>query len=164
MRDNSFAFLRGTCHLFYDDEAGLAPLNPAPLAWSCGDLHPDNFGSYKGDNRLAYFDINDFDEAVLAPCTWDTARFLTAVLVGAPLIKANPTLATALVDLFVTTYASRLADGSIRTVERDTSTGLVKALLESLNLRKRREFLDAHTRRKGIKRRLVIDDKHYLPV
>ena len=164
MRANAFAFLRGTCHLFYEDWPTHSALNEAPLAWICGDLHPDNFGSYKGDNRLAYFDINDFDEAALAPCTWDAVRFATSVLVGAPLINASPTQATALIELFVTTYASRLADGSSRTVERATSTGLVKDLLESLKLRKRREFLDAHTRRKGGKRRLVIDEKHYLPI
>jgi len=31
-------------------------------------------GTYKGDNRLVYFDINDFDEAVLAACTFDVTR------------------------------------------------------------------------------------------
>src|SRR5215468_10545958 len=109
MRANSFAFLRGTCHLFYDDESGIASLDAAPLAWICGDLHPDNFGSYKAENRLAYFDVNDFDEAVLAPCLWDPARFATAILVGAPLVKINETQAAALAELFIGTYAERLA-------------------------------------------------------
>jgi uncharacterized protein (DUF2252 family) len=62
MRANAFAFLRGTCHLFYQDWAeanpGLtSPLNQAPSVWLCGDLHLENFGSYKGNNRLVYFDI-----------------------------------------------------------------------------------------------------------
>jgi len=30
-------------------------------------ISPRKFCSYKGDNRLVYFDINDFDEAALAP-------------------------------------------------------------------------------------------------
>ena len=79
MLASSFAFFRGTCHLFYEDWPAGSPLNSAPPAWICGDLHLENFGTYKGDNRLAYFDINDFDEATLAPCTWDLARFLKAV-------------------------------------------------------------------------------------
>src|SRR5258707_272149 len=164
MRVNSFAFLRGTCHLFYDDESGITSLNAAPLAWICGDLHPNNFGSYKAENRLAYFDVNDFDEAVLAPCTWDPARFLTAILVGAPLVQANQTQADALAELFLRTYAERLTQGYIRAIERETATGLVKDLLQSVSGRRRPEFLDAHAPWKGKRRRLKVDGTHYLPV
>ncbi|EGW22269.1 Protein of unknown function DUF2252 [Methylobacter tundripaludum SV96] len=71
MRTDAFAFLRGTCHLFYQDWPANSPLNDAPSAWICGDLHLENFGSFKGENRLTYFDINDFDEAALAPATWE---------------------------------------------------------------------------------------------
>ena len=63
MCEDAFAFLRSTCHLFYEDWPADTPLNEAPLAWICGHLHLENFGTFKGDNRLAYFDINDFDEA-----------------------------------------------------------------------------------------------------
>src|SRR5712692_1326653 len=66
MQHDVFAFYRGTCHLFYQDWPADSPLNAAPSAWLCGDLHLQNFGSYKGDNRLVYIDINDFDESVLA--------------------------------------------------------------------------------------------------
>jgi len=83
MHANAFAFLRGSAHLFYEDWPVGSPLDDAPLVWLCGDLHLENFGTYKGDNRLPYFDINDFDAGALAPCTWDITRFLTSVLVGA---------------------------------------------------------------------------------
>src|SRR5512139_648781 len=83
MAASCFAFFRGTCHLFYEDWPAGTPLNSSPPVWICGDLHLENFGSYKGDDRLAYFDINDFDEGVLAPCTWDLARFLTSIFVAA---------------------------------------------------------------------------------
>jgi uncharacterized protein (DUF2252 family) len=69
MRTDSFIFLRGTCHLFYDRLPKTGICNSAPLTWCCGDLHIENFGSYKGDNRLVYFDLNDFDEAALAPAS-----------------------------------------------------------------------------------------------
>ncbi|HAN57343.1 MAG TPA: DUF2252 domain-containing protein, partial [Betaproteobacteria bacterium] len=59
LRSNPFVFLRGTCHLFYDRLPRDRVLDRAPLTWICGDLHIENFGSYKGDNRLVYFDMND---------------------------------------------------------------------------------------------------------
>jgi len=68
MAKSAFAFFRGTCHLFWEDWAGGGILDRAPVAWACGDLHFENFGAFKGDNRLDYFDLNDFDESALAPC------------------------------------------------------------------------------------------------
>ena len=62
MKENAFSFLRGSCHLFYEDWPTNSLLNQAPLSWICGDLHLENFGSYQGDNRLTYFDINDFED------------------------------------------------------------------------------------------------------
>src|SRR4051812_17715226 len=70
LAENIFRFYRGTCHLFYEDLKGV-DLPPSPLSWICGDLHLENFGSYKGDNGLVYFDLNDFDEGVLAPASWE---------------------------------------------------------------------------------------------
>ena len=93
MRQDAFVFLRGACHLFYErlpEVSGAGVLRRAPLTWVCGDLHLQNFGSYKGDNRLVYFDINDFDEGALAPCTWDLVRFLTSVLVGGKTLGVKP--------------------------------------------------------------------------
>src|SRR5579863_614553 len=87
MRTNVFAFYRGTCHLFYQDWPTDTPLNHAPATWICGDLHLENFGSYKGDNRLVYFDMNDFDEAVLASANWEISRMLTSIFVGFDSLK-----------------------------------------------------------------------------
>ena len=65
MAENAFRFYRGTCHLFYEDLVVADPLPFSPQVWICGDLHLENFGSYKGDNKLLYFDLNDFDEGLL---------------------------------------------------------------------------------------------------
>ena len=67
MRSSPFGFLRASCHLFYARLPKTELFKAAPLTWICGDLHLENFGSYKGNNRLSYFDLNDFDEAALAP-------------------------------------------------------------------------------------------------
>src|ERR1035437_2676496 len=106
MRSSTFAFLRGTCHLFYDRLPQSAVVRNAPLVWVCGDLHLENFGSYKGDNRLVYFDINDFDEAALAPASWDLVRMLTSLWVGADSAGVNPAQARTLCTTFLDTYAS----------------------------------------------------------
>lgn len=164
MRTNSFAFFRGTCHLFYEDWPVESVLNTAPSVWVCGDLHLENFGSYKGDNRLVYFDINDFDEAVLAPCTWDLARLMTSILVGADSWGVNELDALGLCDCFLETYINTLRQGEIRTIERETAIGMVKDLLSSLKQRDRKKFLDARTEETSGKRKLLIDKKHTLGV
>jgi uncharacterized protein (DUF2252 family) len=165
MRKSRSAFLRGTCHLFYEDWPRTSPLNDAPLAWLCGDLHFENFGAYKGDNRAVYFDITDFDEAVLAPCTWDVARFLTSVLVTARDNELAAKETNDLCEVFLTSYVACLREGKARWIERETATrGIVGDLLRTLRGRTRAKFLKKRVRGKGRHRRLVIDSKHTLPI
>ena len=45
MAQSPFIFLRGACHLFYEALPDSALFRDAPLAWCCGDLHFENFGS-----------------------------------------------------------------------------------------------------------------------
>jgi uncharacterized protein (DUF2252 family) len=163
MRADAFAFLRGTCHLFYQDWPANSSLNEAPSAWICGDLHLENFGSFKGDNRLTYFDINDFDEAALAPATWELARFLTSVLVGTKTLEVNHSEAVALCHCFLDSYTAALQDGKARWLERDTAKGMVKNLLSGLKKRSRAEFIDSRTEYQHGKRRLRLEDKLALP-
>jgi uncharacterized protein (DUF2252 family) len=161
MKKSSFAFLRGSCHLFYEDWPASSALNQAPLSWICGDLHLENFGSHKGDNRLTYFDINDFDESVLAPCTMDITRLIislfltTAEIVPAP----NPLV---LAKLFLDTYTTALRDGKARWIERDTAEGLIETLLDKAQLNNQSKFLDdkAPKDQNGI-RKIKIDDKTF---
>lgn len=154
-----FSFFRGTCHLFYEDFPQNSLMNLAPLTWICGDLHLENFGSYKSDNRLVYFDINDFDESVLAPCTWDLVRFVTSIIVGSHSLGVDEKESLHLSNIYVKTYSQTLAKGKARTVEKETAKGLVKDLLESLKKRNRADFLDQRTEKKKGKRRLIIDNK-----
>jgi uncharacterized protein (DUF2252 family) len=160
MGTNVFSFFRGTCHLFYQDFPKDSPLNTTPQTWICGDMHLENFGTYKGDNRLVYFDINDFDEACLAPCTWDLVRCVTSILVGSTVLKVDESAAQQLGKHFLNTYANALGKGQARTVERETARGLVKDLLVSLRERDRQDLLDEYTKRNHGERYLVVDHKH----
>ena len=82
MAENIYRFYRGTCHLFYEDLSKVNNFPASPVSWTCGDLHLENFGSYKGDNRLVYFDLNDFDEAILMPCLWEILRMVTSIFLA----------------------------------------------------------------------------------
>ena len=163
MRQSPFAFFRGTCHLFWEDWPRDSPLNSAPVTWVCGDLHFENFGSYKGDNRLVYFDINDFDEAVLAACSFDVTRYLTSLLVGARMLRLDRPEARRLGKAFLDAYVAALVVGKARWVERATATGMVGDLLRALKARKRRWLLERRTIVEDGRRRLRLDGKRALP-
>lgn len=164
MRTDPFVFLRGTCHLFYDRLPKNGISKSVPLTWCCGDLHLENFGSYKGDNRLVYFDINDFDESALAPASWDLSRVMTSILVGSQTYGISKENASLLCTQFLDTYATCLASGKARWIERETAQGLVETLLNQLQQRKRVDFLNARTIRKGKVRQFKLDNKKALPV
>jgi len=163
MRHDAFAFLRGTCHLFYED-LNASALPRAPLVWCCGDLHPQNFGTYKGDNRLAYFDLNDFDEACLAPATWDLVRFVASLMVASKSLGMDPKTVQTLVRAFLDGYTIALGSGKARWLERATSQGEIRSLLISLKRRNRKKFLDTRTQLVDGRRRLVVDGKRALPL
>ncbi|AVQ84168.1 MULTISPECIES: DUF2252 domain-containing protein [unclassified Variovorax] len=163
LRTNPFVFLRGTCHLFYErlpQDALFA--GKAPAGWVCGDAHLENFGSYKGDNRLVYFDLNDFDEAALAPVTWDLVRFLSSILVAGDGLCATTDDADALCNTALDAYVGALQSGKARWVDRDNAGGLIGQLLDTLKARTRPAFLDKRTDRKGHGRVIRIDGKRAL--
>ena len=164
MRASPFAFFRGSCHLFYARLPRDGVFKSAPLAWSCGDLHLENFGSYKGDNRLVYFDINDFDEAALAPASWDPVRLLASLRIAADGRAIARSDADQLCAVFVDTYALALASAKSYWIERETSKGLVRTLLEDLRERQRPSFLDSRCVWKGKRRLLRVDGSKALPV
>jgi uncharacterized protein (DUF2252 family) len=165
MRQDPFAFLRGSNVLFQDDwgrRAGL--LRKGPLAWQCGDLHAENVGSFRGGNRLTYFDLNDFDDAVLAPLLLDITRLTTSVLVAADLYgehAAGHFDGEAMAVHLVRTYRDALVDGKAWWIERATATGVVRDLLRGLRSRKRREFLTSRVHLR--QRRIRTDGEHALP-
>ena len=164
MQDNALAFFRGTCHLFAEDWPQEDTLNDAPAVWACGDLHIENFGTYKGDNRLVYFDIADVDEALLAPCTWDLARLLASAMIAAKMHRLKRKHAVAHCNTFLDAYTVALRDGKARWIERGTAQGLIAAVLSGLEKRTQRSFITKRTVAKAGKTRLRVDGKHTLAV
>ena len=163
MRSSPFGFLRATCHLFYDSLPASGLIKSAPLTWICGDLHLENFGSYKGNNRLTYFDLNDFDESALAPASWELIRMLTSLWVGADSLSIDQSEARMLCSVFLDSYASSLAAGKAYWIEGETAQGLIRKLLDGLRDRQRAQFLKTRTSLMGKKRVLKVDGKKALP-
>lgn len=163
MRQDAFAFMRGTCHLYYQDwPAADKQLNDAPLAWISGDLHLENFGCYKGDNRLVYFDLNDFDEAALAPSSWELGRWLTSIMVAAKSLQIAKGDAVRLCQIGLDSYSAALMTGKARWLERETAKGMIRDLLNPLTLRNRKTFLDSRTKLRNGKRIIKLDGKRAL--
>lgn len=131
IRESPFAFFRGTAPLFYEAWARLKP-PAAPLVWICGDAHLENVGSYKGGNRVPYFDLNDFDEACLAPAHGDIGRALTGLY-----LLDEPALARR----FLAAYRARLLTGKPQHIEPEVAHGVIATLLGNVQARRRKEFL-----------------------
>ncbi|MGE5469325.1 MAG: DUF2252 domain-containing protein [Bacteroidota bacterium] len=163
MAQSPFSLLRGACHLFYPALPDSPLFRGAPLAWCCGDLHFENFGSYKGDNRLVYFDINDYDEAALAPASWDLLRLLSSIRCGAETLHISDAQAQALGSACLDAYRRALVAGKPLWVERETANGLVRDLFDRLQNLKRPDFLDKRTILKSGRRQLKVDGIKALP-
>jgi uncharacterized protein (DUF2252 family) len=162
MKADPFTFLRGACHLFYEDWHTQLNQLESPNVWICGDLHLENFGTYKAENGLAYFDLNDFDECALAPCLWELTRLLTSLIVAADTLKLKPKQIEALVDSMIHRYANALAVGKPKWVERKTARGMIKTLLSDLSKRTQQDFLASRTETKGGETMLMIDGERTL--
>src|SRR5262245_8617164 len=83
MSESPFAFFRGSFHLFaHDVLAGLS--SPLQLFTATGneldlvgDIHSENFGTYKANDGLVHYDVNDFDETTTGRFDFDVCRLAT---------------------------------------------------------------------------------------
>lgn len=149
MQADALAFFRGSAPLYYARFWAEPLLGASPVAWLCGDAHVENFGSFRGDNRLVYFDVNDFDEAVLGPVLWDVGRLAVSVLLAAARFGLPPAERQALAQDLLAAYAAALAAGKPYQLERATARGVVRHLLEAVAQRRQRELLTGRARRRG---------------
>jgi uncharacterized protein (DUF2252 family) len=157
MSGSAFVFFRGTCHLFYEDLVAAKPLPPSPVTWTCGDLHVENYGSYKADNRLVYFDMNDFDEGILAPAATELARMLTSIFVAFDSLGIPEASAMKTVQHFLDKYSAILTLGKAFELDPRTAKGIVCSFLENVESRKEKELLKKRTAHK--RKKLYIPDE-----
>ncbi|HLH30197.1 MAG TPA: DUF2252 family protein [Terriglobia bacterium] len=87
MRASVFAFLRGTFYRWvqlWDEHC--SDLSRAPRVLGVGDLHVENFGTWRDSEGRLIWGLNDFDEACELPYTNDLVRLATSAHVA---IKAE---------------------------------------------------------------------------
>lgn len=164
MTDNAFRFYRATCHLFYEDLSTVTDIPLTPLAWICGDLHLENFGSYKGDNKLVYFDLNDFDEGVLAPASYELMRMLTSIFIAFDAMDIEKLKALKMAQLFLKTYSATLAKGKAISIEPRTAKGIVCNFLTSAEKSSEKDILKKRTINKKSKVMLSLEDERHFNV
>lgn len=80
MLTDPFSFYRGSAAVMAADLA--AGPSSGIEVMSGGDAHLSNFGMYASPQRTLVFDLNDFDEAAVAPAEWDVKRLVTSAIVG----------------------------------------------------------------------------------
>ncbi len=91
MAQSAFSFYRGSNHLFWADFSWDYRLNQfgnyQTQTWLNGDCHTDNFGAFRahlgGDQFRVIYDINDFDEGVVADFQYDLWRLATSIVLVA---------------------------------------------------------------------------------
>src|SRR5882757_2910751 len=90
MRKSPFIFLRATYFRWAKTIGELCPkLMKAPRVLCVGDIHLENFGTWRdADGRLVW-GVNDFDEAAVMPYTLDLLRLATSIRLAPDLAVGN---------------------------------------------------------------------------
>ncbi|MGA9642733.1 MAG: DUF2252 family protein [Terriglobales bacterium] len=83
MAKSRFCFFRATFYRWlqlWDEEC--APLNKTPRLLSVGDLHVENFGTWRDTEGRLIWGVNDFDEASYYPYCLDLVRLATSAFLA----------------------------------------------------------------------------------
>ncbi len=166
MDANPFAFFRGTDHLFAREWPAFRPPDVGPSVLLCGDLHLENFGAYQADDGEFLYDVNDFDEALIAPCSLDLVRCTTSILLAAELWRLTPLEATGMVLAYLEEYRAALSMTPRRHPAAGESPllgrGAIAELLGMLATADHVALLERNTEvtKAGKRRLLRIENKH----
>ena len=114
MKRAPFPFLRATFYRWATLYREVCPeLAAAPTLLAVGDLHIENFGTWRDAEGRMVWGINDFDEARPMPYTIDLVRLATSALLAIH-AEALSIGASAAVDAIFTGYRKRVTSGNGR--------------------------------------------------
>jgi uncharacterized protein (DUF2252 family) len=80
MAVSPFGYFRGAVPVMAYDLSLAA--NTGICNQLCGDAHVRNLGAYAAPDGRLVFDINDFDETIVAPFEWDVKRMATSLVLA----------------------------------------------------------------------------------
>jgi uncharacterized protein (DUF2252 family) len=166
MSASPLAFLRGAAPLFYSILKARPELAKGPpgTGWLTGDMHLENFGAYRpehaasaeGDATRAVFDLNDFDDAIVGPFSFDVLRLTTSLILGGRELGASGVRVLELCDLLLAGYIRALAGGA---VPEALPPPIAKLVLQVKD-RPQTALLDARTHGHGDDRRFTIGPRY----
>lgn len=154
LSDSLFKFFRGTALLFYRDMVGQDADMPTVMA--LGDVHPGNFGIMPDKNGAPIFGVNDFDETIYAPFTWDLKRgsvgfWIAAAEVGGKKRKKRRKI----VSKFLSGYLDAMQNYAERATEKndnyrmDNSPEVIQRLFDEAWERRREWLWDDYLKDSG---------------
>src|SRR5712664_3250736 len=83
MAEAAFPFLRATFYRWMQIWPEVCPdLAKAPQVLGIGDLHVENFGTWRDAEGRLVWGVNDFDEAAAVPYTNDLVRLAASALLA----------------------------------------------------------------------------------
>ncbi len=108
--ESVFCFFRGTDELFGKAWQDLRPRDPGPAILCTGDMHLENFGACQSQEGDFRFEINDFDEALIAPCSFDLVRCTASILLAAEIWGLSPLESSGVATAFLDQYQRAVID------------------------------------------------------
>jgi hypothetical protein len=83
MAESPLGFLRGSFYRWMQIWPKVCPsLDKAPRVLAVGDLHIENFGTWRDVEGRLIWGVNDFDEAAMLPYTLDLVRLAASALLA----------------------------------------------------------------------------------
>jgi len=83
MADDAFSFLRATFYRWAQLWPEICPESTsAPVVLAVGDLHVENFGTWRDSEGRLIWGVNDFDETTSLPYTFDLIRLACSALLA----------------------------------------------------------------------------------
>lgn len=130
-----FSFFRGTSLLFHRDMVGEDERMPTVLV--LGDVHPVNFGVMPNADNVPIFGVNDFDDVIYGPFSWDLKRGATGFMLASQETGGHgKKMRRKIVAKFVKgyhegmTFFSKHGDGTIRHMRPDNSPKVIRKLFD----------------------------------
>lgn len=164
LRESPFRFYRGTCHLFAEDISRIHKLRSPLKVWTCGDAHFENFGSYKADNRQVYFDLNDFDEALLSTPVIEMSRFVTSIVVAGMQMGVSHVKIHKSIHDIVSAYVDTVACRKALVLESEVAHGEFKKFFGQMSTLDRNAFIAKRTKKEKGLLKLKTDGVRYMPM
>ncbi|HHW4680751.1 MAG TPA: DUF2252 domain-containing protein, partial [Xylella taiwanensis] len=166
MAESTYAFYRGTVHLFYQDMKSWPPSQwstpKTGFTWLNGDPHLGNFDAERNSKGKVVFKVADFDEGHLGQYIWDLRRLaVSMVLVGRENGLTNADIEKA-IETMVRAYLKKIAKFSKSNAEKhflldaDNTSGVIAKTVKAAETKSRSQLLAKYTALNG-KERVLLD-------